>query len=308
MTDNISPVDVTVAVEGTASPPAPPTNITATAVASSSRKNITEVGLSLRAHFTPFSLPPIEEVVAALHNTFPNEPGMIVQQLRGRGQGLFKVTLTSPIEDVAPYKATFTRHEEDIEIPITVQPEPSSGYRGQKTGTLVTLVGASSGPLATVQNDTFDKAMAVFGTVVKPTQHQNHRGTNTLNGNRYCVVDTKEKVIPGSIMVLSPATQQKVTVHLRYKGQTWFCRRCEVNHVGPCPFLQAFLRCKGREEETPDRFEGGLGLLTPACGASWPPGRRVVYVGWGSGAPGHRPTGRSYDGRKEGHCNRYGGK
>ena len=57
-------------------------------------------GFSLRAHFTPFSLPPIEEVVAALHNTFPNEPGMIVQPLRGRGQGLFKVTLTSPIEDV----------------------------------------------------------------------------------------------------------------------------------------------------------------------------------------------------------------
>ena len=166
---------------------------------------------------------------------------MIVQQLRGRSQGLFKVTLTSPIEDVAPYKATFTGQVEDIDIPITVQPEPSSGYRGQKTGTLVTFVNASSGPFATVQNDIFDKAMAVFGTVVKPTQHQNHRGTNTLNGNRYCVVDTKEKVIPGSIMVLSPATQQKVTVHLRYKGQTWFCRRCEVNHVGPCPFLQAFM-------------------------------------------------------------------
>ena len=169
---------------------------------------------------------------------------MIVQQLRGRGQGVFKVTLTSPIEDVASYKATFTGQVEDIDIPITVQPEPSSGYRGQKTGTLVTFVNASSGPLATVQNDTFDKAMAVFGTVFKPMQHQNHRGTNTLNGNRYCVVDTKEKVIPGSIMVLSPATQQKVTVHLRYKGQTWFCRRCEVNHVGLCPFLQAFYAAK----------------------------------------------------------------
>ena len=169
---------------------------------------------------------------------------MIVQQLRGRGQGLFKVTLTSSIEDVAPYKATFTGQAEDIEIPITVKPEPSSAYGGRKTGTLVTFVDASSGPLATVQNDTFDKAMAVFGTVVKPTQHQNHRGTNTLNGNRYCVVDTKEKVIPGSIMVLSPATQQKVTVHLRYKGQTWFCRRCEVNHVGPCSFLQAFYAAK----------------------------------------------------------------
>ena len=49
--ENSSPVDVTVAVEGTVSPPAPPTNITATAVASTSRKTITEVGLSLRATF-----------------------------------------------------------------------------------------------------------------------------------------------------------------------------------------------------------------------------------------------------------------
>ena len=145
--------------------------VTATAVASSSRKSITEVGLSLRAHFTPFSLPPIEEVVAALHNTFPNEPGMIVQQLRGRGQGLFKVTLTSPIEDVAPYKATFTGQVEDIEMPITVQPEPSSGYRGQKTGTLVTFVNASSVPLATVQNDTFDKDRIVAKAADELNRH-----------------------------------------------------------------------------------------------------------------------------------------
>ena len=46
------------------------------------------------------------------------------------------------------------------------------------------------------------------------------------------------------IMVLSPATQHKVMAHLRYKGQTWFCRRCEVNHVGPCPFLQVFYAAK----------------------------------------------------------------
>ena len=86
--ENNTSVDVTVVVEGTVSPPAPPTNITATAVTSTSRKMITEVGLILRAHFTLLSLPPIEKVVAALHNTFPNEPGMIVRQLRGRGQGL----------------------------------------------------------------------------------------------------------------------------------------------------------------------------------------------------------------------------
>ena len=78
--ENSSPVDVTVVVEDKVSPPAPPTNVTATAMVSSSWKSITEVGLSLRDYFTHFSLPPIEEVVAALHNTFPNEPAAVKHQ------------------------------------------------------------------------------------------------------------------------------------------------------------------------------------------------------------------------------------
>ena len=130
---------------------------------------------------------------------------------RGRGQGLFKITLTSPIEDVAPYKAIFTRHQvEGIETPITVQPAPSSGYRGQKTGTLVTFVAASFGPLATVQ--TTVQQCNIWQSNGCIWDSQKYRVTDTVNGNRYCVVDTKDKVIPGSIMVLSPATQQKVTV------------------------------------------------------------------------------------------------
>ena len=72
--------------------------------------------------------------------------------------------------------------------------------------------------------------------------------------------------------------------------------------------LASVLRCKGREEQITNRLEGGLGLLTQARRASWPPGRRAVYVGWGSGAPGHRPMGRSNAGREEGHCPRYGGQ
>ena len=82
--DVISPVaginssNVTVVVEGTACLPAPPANIpevAAESTASTPRKAITQVGLSLRAHFTPFNLPSIDEVVATLHLTFLNEPG-----------------------------------------------------------------------------------------------------------------------------------------------------------------------------------------------------------------------------------------
>ena len=74
----INSSNVTVVVEGTACLPAPLANITeiaAGSTASTPRKAITQVGLSLRGHFTPFNLPPKEKVVAALHLTFLNEPG-----------------------------------------------------------------------------------------------------------------------------------------------------------------------------------------------------------------------------------------
>ena len=53
-------------------------------------------------------------------------------------------------------------------------------------------------------------------------------------------------VVEGTVSPPAPLTHVTATVmaSTRYKGQTWFCRRCEVNHVGPCPFLQAFYGAK----------------------------------------------------------------
>ena len=94
--------------------------------------------------------------------------------------------------------------------------------------------------LAGVKNEAFDAAIGAFGEVVKPTQPQNIRGQKVMNGNRYCVVDPGDKTIPGTIKVLDINTQKMVLVHLRYKGQQWWCRRCDANHIGPCEYLKKF--------------------------------------------------------------------
>ena len=78
------------------------------------------------------------------------------------------------------------------------------------------------------------------GEIIKPTELQKLRGTSVLNGNRYCVIDpTNKGTVPNSLSVTDPMTKETVQFHLRYKGQSWFCRRCDERHVGPCAFYEA---------------------------------------------------------------------
>ena len=58
------------------------------------------------------------------------------------------------------------------------------------------------------------------------------------------MIDPGDKVIPGRIRVFSHATHQNVTFNTRYRGQKWRCRRCQVDHIGPCSDLQAFYASK----------------------------------------------------------------
>ena len=51
-------------------------------------------------------------------------------------------------------------------------------------------------------------------------------------------------------MVLNIQTQRKVAVHLRYKGQQCWCRRCDEYHVGACEYLKKFHEAREvREKE-----------------------------------------------------------
>ena len=201
--------------------------------------------LNLRFQFNPFNLPSIEEVILAIDNTFPEDPMKIVIPLRGAGQGLFKIILKKPVTDLSACKAEFTKitsgGTEVVSVPVSQDHDatPSSSFNSRK-GTLVTFSQAAVGQTSYISNDTLDAEIAKHGELIKQTALQNHKGTKTLNGNKYCVIDPGDKEIPGTISVLNPMTQQKVPIQIRYKGQKWFCRRCEEDHIGPCEAAQRF--------------------------------------------------------------------
>ena len=52
---------------------------------SEAKKNFVDyLSLNLREQFTPFNLPAVEEISAALNETLPDQQGMILSALRGR--------------------------------------------------------------------------------------------------------------------------------------------------------------------------------------------------------------------------------
>ena len=70
--------------------------------------------------------------------------------------------------------------------------------------------------------------------------------TQVFNGNRFCIIDTPDdmKKIPEYITVRSPQGNKIHNIKTTFKGQEIFCDRCQINHVGPCPELQAFYEAK----------------------------------------------------------------
>ena len=219
-----------------ASAPVPPCEALAAAT-------YTELLLNLRGHFTPFTLPSTEEVILAITELFPYDSEIIVLPLRGRGMGHYRVCLSQAVADPKECVAKFGRGDGIISVPLAeYSPRSPMGAGGdnRRKGTLVTFVEAGIGPNKSIGNEDFDEAMAQYGEVVKPTMLQFHKNSRMLNGNRYCVVDTGDKVVPGTVVVCHAATHRKVPIHTRYRGQTWWCRRCRVEHVGACEALKAF--------------------------------------------------------------------
>ena len=128
-----------------------------------------------------------------------------------------------------------------ISVPL-VEYSPRSpmgaGGSNRRTGTSVTFVEAGIGANKIIRNKDFDEAMAQYGEVVKPTMLQYHKNSTILMATGI-VVDTGDKVVPGTVVVCHAATHRKVPIHTRYRGQTWWCRRCQVEHVGACEAFYA---------------------------------------------------------------------
>ena len=142
---------------------------------------------------------------------------------------------------------------EVITVALTDNTYVANSPSARWKGTLITS-NAASGPNSTIPNDTFDKEISKFGELIKQTALQNHRGSNILNRNRYCVIDLGDKVIPWTISVLKPQNQRNIPINLRYKGKKWFCRRCEQEQIGPCGKNREFRAAKeAREHEMINR-------------------------------------------------------
>ena len=206
--------------------------------------------LNLRTAFTPFELPTVEQVIQAITTAFAGDERLTVLPYQGSGLGLYRVVLSRPVADPTSQVEWFPGST-DASISIAFKENQTASREARsdrRPSTFVTFVQATLGALAGVKNKAFDMAMGAFGEVVKPTQPRNIRGQKVMNGNRYCVVDPGDNTIPDTIKVLDINTQKMVPVHLRYKGQQWWCRRCDAYHIGPCEYLKKFYAARDAQK------------------------------------------------------------
>ena len=228
-------------------PETPTDKLSYAIVTGDSPNTISILNLDLRPYFTPYNLPSLEQIIHAVQALFPNDEGLRMQQLRGAGTGIYRLLLSKPISDLSGKVVVFKQgNNKQINVQLELQQNrPSQHGSERKEGLLITFLNASAGTAYQIPSTTFDSAMKPYGEVLKATAQQNYKGSTLLNGNRYCVLDNKDKQkVPGSLNLLNPITNKIETIFIRYRGQEWYCRRCADYHIGPCPSLKAFFEAK----------------------------------------------------------------
>ena len=215
-----------------------------------------ELLLNLTHDFSPFNVPKLEEVISQVQLAFPDDTGITLQTMRGRGTGLYKLILSTPIGDLTNHSVTFTRpNKEGVNVDLAVTlthilPEPSRAPMQRREGVLVTIVNARVGVARSMNNAQFDEVLKEHGELIKMTEHQLYKGTQMTNGNRYAVIDPQGRgTIPGSIYVNNTVLNRTLQFYIRYKGQQWHCRRCDEMHCGPCPVIAEFNAAKKAREK-----------------------------------------------------------
>ena len=153
-----------------------------TELAEDNKTAVHYLSLNLRGRFIPFNLPGIEELSAALNETRPDQQGMLLSALRGGGQGIYKIQLTQPINDICTLKVTL---RERIEVPLA-DFAPFNQMQNRKVGTYHPPI---------------------------PESDPNVKWEQVLCRGR------RKTPIPGTIMVLNIQTQKKMKINTRFKGQ-----------------------------------------------------------------------------------------
>ena len=231
--------------------------------------------LDFRSKMSGFDFPSVECVCLKLDSILTDQE-FVVQPLRNHLKGIYNIYPEKAVDLSALPPIHFQarkRFSDEIEqIPIHVTDIPArlprrtnlSVDEGEgaarpskppREGTLVTIVGSAlTLELKKIPNAAFDTVFRNLGfEVVKLTVFQNHRGTSHANGNRYLVVKADGKKIPNNIQIIDPNFEREQFFSTRYRGQTWRCRRCNVDHVGACPVMQEFYAA--RDERSKHQIE-----------------------------------------------------
>ena len=137
-----------------------------------------------------------------------------------------------------------------MKVPLVIPPgrDDVNNLRDRKAGILLTIQQAALGENRTMPISAFDDVLE-HGRIINMTAFQNHKGSQCLNGNMYCVLVAEGKGnLPSSISVKHPTTCRVVQFYTRYRGQEWYCRRCDEMHVGGSPVAKEFFRLQQKRE------------------------------------------------------------
>ena len=199
--------------------------------------------VDIRGNFNAFEEPPFELFGAAARKLFRDDPNLVIKELKGNLNGLYKLEANgepSGSAIVLSRTDAVSGVKEDVTIPLATSCPPRHAKRDDL---FVTIVDGNMGEAKKLVGRDFDAAFAEFGRVVKPTTLQRYRDSSILNGNRYVVMDINSKV-PDRLDLGGHSFL------LKYRGKKWYCSSCGVDHVGPCDYLKRFYELKEKKEKT----------------------------------------------------------
>ena len=198
--------------------------------------------LNVRPFAHPWEQPAVEAILVALQRKFPSDPSMVVERLRGASDGTYRITTNCDSGGDTVVQLAISGKDHDIPLTMPYQDAQGRPANTIKEGTLLTFTNCTQGDLQTVDNSTFDNIMREHGQVIKLCELQTYKGTRIFNGNRYLVLADPKGTIPPVIQIPKPGsrTGQLIPVRITYRGQQFYCARCQQLHLGQCPVKVAF--------------------------------------------------------------------
>ena len=224
----------------------------------SNETNENELTDALHMNFSssthPFGLPGLVEVAYAAKQHF-QDPGMRIDSQKFRGELTYRFEFSKKVAKTG-HALNFKHLGNDITVPLyAMEPQhtknTSSSHNNKnrngkfhEDGLLLNFKYAARNIFCNIPNSYFDNEVtnSLHLELLKPTELQPIKGTDTFSYHRYCVVRRPENlaVIPESIPVVDSVTGRRLTVKVTYFGQERYCARCLDKHVGRCPELAEF--------------------------------------------------------------------